>query len=316
MRIVFPKRVLVTGASGFVASALISGLLKQNLEVVGLVRQDLPDWPWPDVERIQCDLTKSAVKIEQVVKFARPNAVIHLAATTPPGHEGANQWKVLEENSHSTEQLLKACAKVTPKPTVLVSSSGAVYGPGKPRTLFSERSSYRPVTHYGVSKVVGEMLATRAMREGLPTIRARMFNVVGPGQKPNFVISAFAKQIVQIEAGLCRPEMKVTSLAPTRDFVDVRDVATGLLLLLGRGRKGAVYNICSGRSVQIKQALRLLFSMSRCANEIQVMERSGFIDQIPYHCGSAEKINRIGWRPRYKLKQTLSDCLEFWRSKV
>jgi len=133
---IFPKRVLVTGASGFVAGALIPALLEQNLEVVGLVREDPPDWPWPDVERIQCDLTESAEKSEWAVGFARPNAVIHLAAVTPPGHAGANDWKVLEENGRSTERLLRACAKITPKPTVIVSSSGAVYGPGKPKVFF------------------------------------------------------------------------------------------------------------------------------------------------------------------------------------
>jgi len=160
------------------------------------------------------------------------------------------------------------------------------------------------------------MLAVRAMKEGLPTIRARMFNVVGPGQKSNFVISALARRIVQIEAGLCRPEIEVTSLSPARDFVDVRDAAAGLLLLLGKGRTGNVYNICSGRSTQIKKVLHSLFSMSQYSNDIQVMERSGFADQIPHHCGSAEKIKRIGWCPRYKLNRTLSDCLDFWRFKI
>lgn len=306
----------MTGAGGFIASALIPILVNEGHEVAALVRQELPDWPWPSVEAVICDLTVSVAKTEQAVKFARPDVVIHLAASTPPGHAGANEWKVLEENGKSTERLLDACAKLKPRPTVIVASSGAVYGPGNPGKQFSEDSAYSPVTHYGVSKVVGEMLAVRAMVKGLPTVRVRMFNVIGPGQGDHFAISAFARRISQIEAGHCRPEIEVTSLAPTRDFIDVRDTAKALFLLLGKGRSGDVYNICSGQETQIKKALQMLFSLSQMGKEIKVIERSDFVDQIPYHCGSSKKIKGIGWRPQYKLRDTLGDCLEYWRSRI
>ena len=84
-------------------------------------------------------------------------------------------------------------------------------------------------------------------RAGLRVIRTRTFNIVGPRQKANFVSSAFAKQIAEIERGLRSPLIEVGNLAARRDFVDVRDVVRAYGLALTHGRPGAVYNVCSGK---------------------------------------------------------------------
>ena len=308
-------RVLVTGAGGFVARALLPLLLEEGWSVTGLVRRR-PDGTFrAGVDLICCDLTGPPKSVGEAVEQARPDAVVHLAASVP-GHGGADASSLLDTNVRATENLLVACARLSPKPRVVIASSSAVYGPGKPGTSLSERRSFRPVSYYGISKVIAEMLALRAAGGGLPAIRARLFNVVGPGQGENLVVAAFARRIASIEAGLRPPEMEVGSMESYRDFVDVRDAAAALALLIQRGCPGGVYNVCSGRATKIRKVLNLLILLAGLKGAVRIRERQGEPDPTPYQRGSAARIRCLGWRTRYELRRTLADVLEFWRAKV
>ena len=85
---------------------------------------------------------------------------------------------------------------------MLVVSSGEVYGrvPADAQPLTEERPP-RPATVYAVSKAAAELMAHRATARGLPVVILRSFNHIGPGQSPDFVASAFARQVARIEAG-------------------------------------------------------------------------------------------------------------------
>ena len=116
-----------------------------------------------------------------------------------------------------------------------------------------ETNPLRPLSPYAVSKVAQDLMGYQYFKSyGLSIVRTRAFNHTGPRRGDVFVESNVAKQVAEIEAGLCEPIVHVGDLKPRRDFSDVRDIVRGYWLLLERGEPGEVYNLCSGRAWAIQ----------------------------------------------------------------
>ncbi|MDA1001592.1 MAG: NAD-dependent epimerase/dehydratase family protein, partial [bacterium] len=218
----FPRRALVTGAGGFLGKVLTARLDAAGWEVWGIGRSKTAGFSRKKGRYIRCDLFRASAPLKRIVAEVAPGAVIHLAAAVP-GRAGANEWELVERNARMTAHLLAACEGIPRPPRVLLVSSSAVYGSGKPRGAISERHSLRPVNYYGVSKAMVEMLGSRAAAGGLPVICARLFNLIGPGQAGNFVVPAFMRVISSILGGKAPPEIRLATPSSARDFVDVRD---------------------------------------------------------------------------------------------
>jgi len=140
----------------------------------------------------------------------------------------------------------------------------------------------------------------------------------GPRRGDAFATSNFAKQIVQIEAGLSEPVVHVGDLKPTRDFSDVRDIVRGYWALLERGTAGEVYNLCSGVDWSIERMLGFLIGQSS-VQPIEVRSDPSRMrpSDVPVLRGSAEKIERaLGWRREISLERTLTDLLDYWRRRL
>lgn len=308
-------RVLVTGATGFIARSLIPSLAKRGHIVVGLCRRGASPALRPGLRIVRCDLTGPQEKIFRSLREAKPDAIVHLAAQVP-GRRSMDEWALLDANARATNHLLTACMCLPSLPCVVVVSSSAVYGPGKPGEALTEAKPFSPVSHYGISKVLAEMVAVRAAVSGLPVVRARLFNVIGPGQEGDFVVPSLARRVASIEAGLSPPEMEVMSSSSFRDFVDVRDVAAALALLVEKGRSGKVYNVCSGGAVKIGEVLRILLSLARLEEKVRIRELPDGPNLVPYQRGNAARILRLGWRPRHGLRRSLADTLQFFRAEI
>lgn len=306
-----PRRVLVTGAAGFIGRWLLAHLREAGAEAAGLGRSEPEDaggGPY-----FHCDLGGEPKEIGRALREAAPEAVVHLAAAVP-SHQEAEAWELLEANARASQHLFDACAALSPVPRVLVVSSSAVYGPGQPGAPIGEEHPMRPVSQYGVSKVLVEMLAVKAAARGLPVIRARLFNVIGPGQTGSFALPRFCRHIARIERGLEAPEIETGALDSCRDFVDVRDAAAGLALVCASGETGGVYNLCSGRAVRMREVLDGLLALSSIRIAVRVHE--GAQDLVPYQCGDPGRALALGWRPHVSFEQTLRDTLDDWRRRV
>ncbi|MOA24531.1 GDP-6-deoxy-D-mannose reductase [compost metagenome] len=152
---------------------------------------------------------------------------------------------------------------------------------------------------------------------GLQVIRARAFNHTGPGQLPRFVVSAFAKQIAQIEAGRQAPVMGVGNLSARRDFLDVRDVVQAYVALMERGEAGCAYNVCSGRAVAMQTILDGFLANAKVGIEVERDPALFRPVDVAELVGSNEALMAAtGWQPRIPLEQTLADVLAYWRAQV
>ena len=294
-------RAYVTGASGFVGRWLTEHLRAEGDDVVS-----------PEVE------ITDAAALAAAVADARPDAVYHLAAVANVGDSWADPHHTFSVNATGTLNLLEAARAVTPAPVVLLVCSAEVYGRVAPSDLpLDEDAPLRPVSPYAASKVAAEYLGVQAhLAYGLPVIRARAFNHIGPGQAPTFVVSSLARQIAAVAmhgGGV----VEVGNLSPRRDFTDVRDVVRAYRLLVEHGRPGDAYNVCSGEDVAVSQLAERLIVLAGVDVELRVVpERIRDID-VPVLRGDPRRlVDATGWRRERSLDATLADVLRGWQEAL
>jgi len=252
--------------------------------------------------------------VAELLREVEPSHIFHLAALTNP----QAGWDALSGvNVRGTGQLLEAVRLSDTRPTIVVAGSSAAYGAVDPGELpIDEDQPFRPRSAYAVSKVAQEMLAySYYARFGLRVVRARPFNLTGPGESPAFVTSAFAQQIARIEAMLQPPVLEVGNLDSVRDFTDVRDAVQAYRLLGEHGRPGEVYNVCSGKGIEIRLLLDTLLSLSHVPGiAVSSSESRWQPADVPNQVGDASRLVRAtGWQPEIPLHQTLEDVLDSWR---
>ena len=315
------KRVLVTGALGFVGDHLCRELLRSGHEVFGCdlecAAARAGETGAPFAARA-CDVS-DADAVAALVSELRPSAVLHLAAQSSASRAFVQPRETFLANALGTQNLFEAVRSHSPETFVLVVSSGEIYGPqeagGEPAT---EDTPVVPVSPYALSKAVQDLLGLQYWKSHkIRNVRARPFNHTGPGQTTTFALPNFARQIALAEAGRCEPVIEVGNLEAVRDFLDVRDVVRAYLLLLEHGNPGEAYNVCSGRPRSIQSLLDALLSMSTTKVTLKRAESRMRQSDISYLVGNSAKLReQTGWEPAYRLEDTLLEILEQWRKSV
>lgn len=307
-------RALLTGANGFVGQWLACHLHESGWDVLESDRTTL------DAGNDNCresDISDPK-QVRDLADWAWPvDAVFHLAAKTfvPDSHtDPAPVWRV---NVEGTMHLLSAFRRGEPPPRFIFVSSAEIYGP--PRQLpITEDHSIEPVNPYALSKAAADHFARYACDTlGQPVIRARPFNHSGPGQSDQFVLSSFARQLAEIEAGKRDTILRVGNLAAARDFTHVADVVRAYTLLAEHGRPGEAYNICSGRAITIQAALDTLLAESGLDVRIETDPARMRPVDVAEVRGSHEKITAAtSWQPEKTFEDIARDLLAYWRERV
>lgn len=313
-------KVFISGATGFVGSHLIDLLSSPEYEIYGTSFPGKPEEEALDGKKNISYLDiRSEQEVFDTIKRTQPDWIFHLAAISNVRHSWERRRETLETNLMGTFHLFEAVRKFAPKARILFVSSSDVYGILVPtEKALKEEDSFHVVNPYAFTKVSGEILSKfYAEIENLDIIIARSFPHTGPGQSPDFVCSDWASQIAQIEKGLAKPVIEVGNISVKRDFTDVRDVVKAYALLMEKGRRGEVYNVCSGNAVPLREILDLLLSFSSQKIEVQVDSSKLRKADIPLLLGDNKKIKEeTFWMPEIPLKQSLRDLLEYWRKRV
>jgi GDP-4-dehydro-6-deoxy-D-mannose reductase len=291
-------RAFVTGGSGFAGSHLLDLL---------------PGATAPSREELDL-LDGDAVRT--AVRESAPDTVWHLAALASVGRSWEAPAETIAENVAMTVNLLEAVRTEAPEATVVLISSGEIYGPPD-RLPVDEEAALRPQNPYAVSKAACDLLGGQyADATGLHVVRLRPFNHTGPGQTDDYVVGTLTRQVAEAEAA-GREEALVRTGNPdsARDFSDVRDVARAYVA--AATLDPGVYNVASGKAVSVRELIELVRAAARIPVRHEVDPARVRAHDVPEVRGSAERLrSSTGWRPEIPLDQTIADALEAWRRKL
>ena len=315
-----PRRVLITGITGFAGSHLAERLVAAGDEVHGYA---LEDPPYPnlaavkDVVRVHRGDITALDALRDAFRAARPDAVVHLAGQAIPTSAAKDPVGAVRANVLGTATIL-AALDVAPEATLVFASSAEVYG--SPNTArVDEQTPVHPLNPYAATKVAAEALVREAGdREGRAVVVLRPMNQIGPRQHPGLVASAFAKQIAEAEAGRGAPVVRHGSLDARRDFLDVRDMADAYARACDIRVKGAeIFNVGTGHAVRIADILTTLMALSRVALREELdpdRTRPGTANTLALDASRFRE--RTGWAPKTRIETSLRDLLDYWRAQT
>ncbi|MEE8587644.1 MAG: GDP-mannose 4,6-dehydratase [Acidobacteriota bacterium] len=307
-------KCFVTGAGGFAGSALRRLLDEQGHQVSGGVFSRTRPGPG---NLVACDLLDYGALADLLGK-SQPDVVFHLAAQSSPSQSWRQPLQFFENNVQGTVHLLEAVRIRCPQARVLLVSSSQIYAAPLAGQKLKEDSPLDSPNPYACSKRMAEMAAEQYWKSfAVRVIIARPFNHSGPGQSESFVISDFCRQAAMLERQAGRQGesvIRVGSLAPVRDFLDVRDAVRAYLLLALKGEEGQAYNVCSGKGNAIQAILDAVLSQLRV--KIAVRHEAARQRKRDHPClvGDNTKLRQVGsWLPQIPLQQTIRETLEYWR---
>ncbi|MCJ2086652.1 GDP-mannose 4,6-dehydratase [Methylobacterium sp. E-005] len=313
------RRILVTGAAGFVAGHVLPLLVAAGDRVAGIGRGCAPRLP-EGVTYETVDLLDEAALRGVVARF-RPTEILHLAGLASVADSASGPGQTWRVNVNGLMNLV-AAVEAVPGCTFFDVSSGEVYGSAfLAGHALTEAAEPLPRNTYARSKWVGEQLLRDLLpRIGVKLVVLRPFNHIGPGQDERFVVASFAGQIARIEAGLVPPCLEVGNLSSHRDFLDVADVAQAYADLIRQSdslRDGSVFNISSGVPRTIASVLEDLRTRARVPFEIRVAPERVRPAEIPMAAGDAGLLRAMtGWRPRVAWDAAVNRVLDDARARL
>jgi GDP-4-dehydro-6-deoxy-D-mannose reductase len=276
------KRVLVTGAEGFVGRHLRVELGEIFVPFEG----DVLD----------------AVALAGAVRGV--DAVVHLAAESSVAaswEDGFRSWRV---NVDGTVNVLAAVRAERPEARVLFASTGEVYG-NATRIPTPEDEPVRPVSPYAASKAAAELACSVS---GLDVVVTRAANTEGPGRDERFAVGSWTRQLARLEAD--GGTLLVGDLSAERDILDVRDVCKAYRLLLDPSVPAGTYNVSSGETVTMARVVELLVGLAGVPVEVERDESRVRPAEVRHLAGDPSRLRAAtGWRPEIPLEQTLADTL-------
>ncbi|MFI0423432.1 NAD-dependent epimerase/dehydratase family protein [Spongiactinospora sp. 9N601] len=236
----------------------------------------------------------------------RPAAVINCV-----GRMGGGYDVLLRGNAGVSALLIEAMTAAESSARYVRLGSAAEYGPGVPGTSTGEDAPARPVSAYGVGHLAGTLLVGQAAQEGrVDGVTLRIFNPIGPGTSAENVLGR-ARELIGQALAARSPHIELGPLGAFRDFVDVRDVADAVVRAAFVPElpelPGRVLNVGSGRSVVVREPVRLLAEAMGYDGELR--ERGTTSARSPAVDWSRADITRtgrvLGWRPRHSLAESV-----------
>ena len=302
-------KALVTGASGFVGKHLVAHLVASGDEVVQCDRSVNSDIHY-------LDITDAAAAVA-LVTDVQPDVIYHLAGWADVGGSWKAPVEAFRVNAEGTLNVLSAATEVGVSRVVAVSSADVYGAVAESELPLTESSPLRPVSPYAASKVAADYLGLQAwLGRGLPVLRVRAFNHLGPGQTDKFVAPALASRIARNELD-GSDVLTIGNLSARRDFTDVRDVVRAYRLLAEKGDPGEVYNVCSGVDVAVQDLADQLIAMARHPMHFETDPELLRPVDVPVLRGDHSRLTAAtGWQPEIPLAQTLADLLDDWRTQV
>ena len=302
--------ILVTGGTGALGYHILSSLVGTTHDLYSF--SDEQPQPWQKVEGVEYlngDLLNFK-HMQDVIQFVQPTHIYHLASQSSVGLSYKKPYETLNINLLGTQNLLESVRQNCPKAKVMLLSSSEIYGRTDHQLtyLHKETDAPNPLTPYATSKACMELLGNQFKNAyGLHIVFARPFHFTGPHHSRRFVIPSITYQLVKIKYYGTEPVIYSGSLDISRDVIDVRDVARGMIQLLNQSEPGEAYNLCCGKSYTFRELTEMLVDIAGVSVDFRFdpgYERS---NDIPLLIGNPEKAMSMGWKPMISIEDCLTD---------
>lgn len=312
------KRVLVTGADGFIGSHLVEQLVETGARVKTLSYYNSFNQIGhlahlkclPEIEVVSGDIRDSFL-MNQVVKGSE--VIFHLAALIAIPYSYLAPESYLETNVKGTLNVCQAAVSIGCERFIHTSTS-EVYGSAR-YVPMDENHPLNPQSPYSASKIGADAIVQSFYYSfQLPAIIARPFNTYGPRQSQRAIIPSLISQILSGEK-----KIKVGNLHPTRDFNYVKDTVRGLILLAQCDTAlGQVVNIGSRQEVSIQELVETLKKQTKTRFELEteaqrVRTEGSEVNRL--FCENAKIKALTGYEPAYSLSTGLHETIEWFRSQ-
>ncbi|WP_028982331.1 NAD-dependent 4,6-dehydratase LegB [Sporocytophaga myxococcoides] len=311
------KKVLITGADGFIGSHLVEKLLEEGCKVRAFVYYNsFNSWGWldafPKEKLAQLEIIAGDIRDPHGVKNAMKDieVVFHLAALIAIPYSYHSPDTYIDTNVKGTLNIVQA-AKELGVERVLVTSTSEVYGTAL-YVPIDEKHARQGQSPYSATKIGADYIADSFYRSfGVPVTVVRPFNTYGPRQSARAVIPTI---ITQLLAG--KNEIKLGSLHPTRDLLFVKDTAKGFIeIAKADATIGEEVNIAMQEEISVGDLAQKLISQINGKAKIITDEQRFRPEksEVERLFGSNKKIKELtNWKPDYTLDSGLAETIKWF----
>jgi len=320
------KKILVTGASGFIGSHLTEKLLELGAEVKAFVKYNSQnDWGWLEHSKIKNEINvytgdiRDYDAVYDTVKDV--DIIFHLAALIGIPYSYVSPLAYIKTNVEGTYNILQS-ARQHEIEKVIVTSTSETYGSAQ-YVPIDEKHPMVGQSPYSASKISADQMAISYHRSfDLPVAIARPFNTYGPRQSARAIIPTIITQILNGQK-----EIKLGNLSPTRDFNYVKDTVNGFIALAESEKTiGEITNICSNTEISMQETVDTIVRL--IGKEVKIVIDNERVrpdkSEVDRLYGDNSKLKRItNWDSQYNLeaglKETISwfkDNLEFYKPEI
>lgn len=315
------KKVLVTGADGFIGSHLVELLIKKGYDVKAFAYYNsFNNWGW--LEALSKDILNETeiftgdIRDPNGVRMAMKgiDTVFHLAALIAIPFSYHSPDSYVDTNIKGTLNVLQA-ARDFDLERVLVTSTSEVYGTAQ-YVPIDEAHPFQGQSPYSATKIGADRLAESFYRSfSLPVTIVRPFNTYGPRQSARAVIPTIITQLLQ-----GNKTIQLGALTPTRDFNYVKDTAAGFLAIAECSQTiGEELNIATGQEISIGDLANEIISQINpnatvLCDEQRLRPEKSEVNRL---LGDNTKIKRLtSWKPVFTLQDGLKETIEWIRNHL
>ncbi len=313
------KRILVTGAGGFIGSHLTEALLELSAEVRAFVHYNSRnDWGFLEElsqeAKYSIDVISADLRDYHAVKQATKqiDIVFHLGASIGIPYSLAYPNDVIETNVIGTLNILKASLenKVS---KIIHTSTSEVYGTAQ-YVPIDERHPLSPQSPYAASKIAADKLAESFFRSyGLPVSILRPFNTFGPRQSLRAIIPTIITQLLESK------KVVVGNPKPSRDFTFIADTVRGFILLARKnGVEGETFNLGTKKDITIRELILLISKLIGVKPKIEVNDRrirGNQSEVMKLISDNSKAVKILEWQPAYTIEEGLNLTIEWLKGK-
>lgn len=291
-------KVLVIGANGFIGSNVCSVLGKYHdvYKAGRLIKQNDREF--------NMDLLDLKA-ISRVLLAVKPEVIINCAGVV----ENSDRAKL---NVEFTENLLNAIAKnKLLLKRIIISGSAAEYGNVTTKNIpVAENTPLNADAGYGLSKILEENAAIKlGDKYNLPVTTIRIFNPIGNGMHPRFLIPSIIRQVAEFKVGTGK-SIKVSRLDSLRDYINVKDIASAIKALIEHPSKYPCYNVGSGIATSNRQLIELIIKEYNLSSEPELIETSLDPEKLVAVQADITRIHEeFHWIPDYTIEETIKEIV-------